>query len=99
MKHTSQKDTEGDTYTVIITKISHTAFVAAVLRWWVAVDAPVDSDDRHVRHRGGWDGVFLTPEDALRPGWHKWETNYGAGQPHPSDWRTTGLSCDTVQLP
>ena len=71
---------------------TNTASVAAVLRWWVAVDAPADSDEHHVRSLEAA-GVFRTQEDALQPGWHVWETNYQAGQ--GLDWRATGLSCWT----
>ena len=76
---------------------SNTASVAAVLRWWVAVHAPADSDEHHVR---SLPGVFRTQEDALVPGWHEWETNYeyqvAAGS--LGDWRATGLSCETSLL-
>jgi len=78
---------------------TNTASVAAVLRWWVAVDAPADSDEDHVRSLEAA-GVFRTQEDALLPGWHEWESNYAveyqAGQ--GSDWRATGLSCETTLL-
>ena len=71
---------------------TNTASVVAVLRWWVAVDAPADSDEHHVRSLEAA-GVFRTQEDALQLGWHVWETNYQAGQ--GVDWRATGLSCWT----
>ena len=78
---------------------TNTASVAAVLRWWVAVDAPADSDEHHVRSLEDV-GLFRGPPDALLPGWHEWESNYaveyGAGQ--GSDWRATGLSCETTLL-
>ena len=57
----------------------------------MAVDAPPDSDEHHVRSIEA--GVFRTQEDALQPGWHVWETNWQAGQGF--DWRATGLSCWT----
>ena len=59
------------------------------------MDAPADSDEDHVRSLEAA-GVFRTQEDALLPGWHEWETNYQAGQ--GSDWRATGLSCETTLL-
>ena len=73
--------------------------VAPVLRSWVAVDAPADSDEHHVRSLEAA-GVFRTQEDALLPGWHEWETNYQqAGQGGlGADWRATGLSCETTHL-
>ena len=78
---------------------TNTASVAAVLRWWVAVHAPADSDEHHVRSLEAA-GVFRTQEDALLPGWHEWESNYAVeyqvGQ--GSDWRATGLSCETTLL-
>ena len=78
---------------------TNTASVAAVLRWWVAVDAPADSDEHHVRSLEAA-GLFRGPPDALLPGWHEWESNYAveylAGQ--GSDWRATGLSCETTLL-
>ena len=78
---------------------TNTAYVAAVLRWWAAVDAPADSDEHHVR---SLPGVFRTQEDALPPGWHEWETNYTqATATHHlrgADWRATGLSCETTHL-
>ena len=58
---------------------TNTASVAAVLRWWVAVHAPADSDEDHVRSVDHL-AVFRTQENALLPGWHQWETNYQAGQ-------------------
>ena len=62
------------------------------------MDALADSDGAHVRSRD-YAGVFRTSEeDALRPGWHEWETNYQAGQLVPSDWRSIGLSCETTHL-
>ena len=78
---------------------TNTASVAAVLRWWVAVDAAADSDEQHVRSVDHL-GVFRTQEDALLPGWHEWETNYTeAGQGWlGADWRATGLSCETTLL-
>ena len=57
----------------------------------MAVDAPPDSDEHHVRSIEA--GVFRTQVDVLQPGWHVWETNYQAGQ--GLDWRATGLSCWT----
>jgi len=79
-------------------KKTYTAYaVASVLRWWVAVDAPADSDEAHVRSRD-YVGVFRTQEDALQPGWHEWETNFQAGQLGASDWRSTGLNCETTAL-
>ena len=72
---------------------TNTASVAAVLRWWVAVDAPADSAEDHVRSLEAA-GVGRTQEDALLPGWHEWESNYQAGQ--GADWRATGLSCETT---
>ena len=68
---------------------------AAVLRWWIAVDANVDSEEYHVRSIQA--GVFRTEENALLPGWHEWQTNYEValgGQ----DWRATRLSCLTTVL-
>ena len=63
------------------------------------MDAPADSDEDHVRSLEAA-GVFRTQEDALLPGWHEWESNYAveyrAGQ--GSDWRATGLSCETTLL-
>ena len=78
---------------------TNTASVAAVLRWWVAVDAAADSGEPHVRSVDHL-AVFRTQENALLPGWHEWETNYtqagegGLG----ADWRATGLSCETTHL-
>ena len=57
----------------------------------MAVDAPPDSDEHHVRSIEA--RVFRTQEDALQQGWHEWESNYRAGG--GSDWRATGLSCWT----
>ncbi len=71
---------------------------AAVLRWWIAVDAPADSDERQLRLKEP-DGVFRTQEDALQPGWHAWETNFNASQrgwPPGADWQA-GLSCETTR--
>ena len=78
---------------------TNTASVAAVLRWWVAVDAAMDSGETHVRSVDNL-AVFRTQEDALLPGWHVWETNYTqAGQGGMgADWRATGLSCETTHL-
>ena len=78
---------------------TNTASVAAVLRWWVAVDAAMDSGETHVRSVDNL-AVFRTQEDALLPGWHEWETNYTqAGQGGlGADWRATGLSCETTHL-
>ena len=73
---------------------TNTDSVAAVLRWWVAVDAPEDSDEHPVRPLEAA-GVFRTQEDALQQGWHEWETNYQAGQGAATEWRATGLSCWT----
>ena len=61
------------------------------------MDAPAASDEAHVRFLEP-DGVFRTQENALLPGWHEWETNYRAGD-WGADWRATGLSCQTTQLP
>ena len=60
------------------------------------MDAPVDSDERHVRFLEP-DGVFRTQEDALQPGWHEWETNHNAGQVG-ANWQATRLSCATTHL-
>ena len=78
---------------------TNTASVAAVLRWWVAVDAPEDSDEHHVRSLEAA-GVFRTQEDALLPGWHEWESNYQVATGGSlADWRATGLmSCETTHL-
>ena len=76
---------------------TNTASVAAVLRWWVAVHAPADSDEHHVRSIAH-NGVFRTQENAVLPGWHEWESNYSAGQAGGADWRETGLSCETTHL-
>ena len=57
--------------------------------------APADSDEHHVRPLEAA-GVFRTQEGALLPGWHEWESNYQAGR--GSDWRATGLSCETTLL-
>ena len=57
----------------------------------MAVDAPPDSDEHHVRSIEA--GVLRTQKGALQPGWHVWETNYQGGQ--GLDWRATGLSCWT----
>ena len=69
---------------------------AAVLRWWIAVDANVDSSEYHVRTNIAA-GVFRTEENALLPGWHEWQTNYAAswgGQ----DWRANRNPCLTKVL-
>jgi len=80
---------------------TNTASVAAVLRWWVAVDAPADSDEHHVRSLEAA-GVFRTQEDALLPGRHEWESNYAVefqvATGSLGDWRATGLSCETTLL-
>ena len=77
---------------------TNTASVAAVLRWWVAVHAPADSDEHHVRSLEAA-GVFRTQEDALLPGWHEWESNYQVATGGSlADWRATGLSCETTHL-
>ena len=55
---------------------TNTASVAAVQRWWVAVHAPADSDEHHVRSLEDL-GLFRGPPDALLPGWHEWESNWG----------------------
>ena len=47
---------------------TNTASVAAVLRWWVAVDAAADSDEQHVRSVDHL-AVFRTQEKTLLPGW------------------------------
>ena len=80
---------------------TNTASVAAVLRWWVAVGAPADSDEHHVRSLEAA-GVFRTQEDALLPGWHEWESNYAVEYQVAAgdlgDWRATRLSCETTSL-
>ena len=77
---------------------TNTASVAAVLRWWVAVDAAADSDEHSVRSLDHV-AVLRTQENAVQPGWHEWETNYQAGSPGlGADWRATGLTCQTTQL-
>ena len=80
-------------------KNTNTVVVAAVLRWWVAVDAHKDSKEDDVRSIGHL-AVFRTRENAVSPGWHKWQTNYQAGNKRlGADWRATGLICETTQLP
>ena len=78
------------------------ASVAAVLRWWVAVHAPADSDEHHVRSLEGARPLFRGPPDALLPGWHEWESNYAVEYQVATgslgDWRATGLSCETTLL-
>ena len=78
---------------------TNTASVAAVLRWWVAADAPADNDEHHVRSLEAV-AVFRTQEDAMLPGWHEWETNYeyqvAAGS--LGDWRATGFKSKTTLL-
>ena len=76
---------------------TNTASVAAVLRWWVAVHAPADSDELHVRSLEGARPLFRGPPDALLPGWHEWESNYAA-EFQVADWRATGLNCETTHL-
>ena len=63
------------------------------------MDAAADSDEQDVRSVDHL-AVFRTPENALLPGWHEWETNYTqAGQGGlGADWRATGLSCETTHL-
>ena len=63
----------------------------------MAVDAPPDSDEHHVRSIEA--GVFRTQEDALLPGWHEWESNYAFeyGRCGP-DWRATGFKSKTTLL-
>ena len=77
---------------------TNTASVAAVLRWWVAVDALADSDEHHVRSLEAA-GVSRTQENALLPGWHEWESNYAFeyGRQGP-DWRATGFRSKTTLL-
>ena len=60
------------------------------------MDAPEDSDEYHVRLLETA-GVFRTQEDALLPGWHEWESNYQVAT-GGSEWRATGLSCETTLL-
>ena len=72
-------------------------FVAAVLRWWVTVDAHKDSKEDHVRSIGHL-AVFRTGENAVSPGWHEWQTNYQADQWLRADWRATGSICKTTEL-
>ena len=67
------------------------------MRWWVAVDAPADSDEDHVRSIDHL-AVFRTRENAVSPGWHEWQTNYQADQRLGADWRVTGLICQTTEL-
>ena len=78
-----------------------TASVAAVLKWWVAADAPADSDENHTRSLEAA-GVFRTQEDDLLPGWHEWESSYAVEYQVPAgylgDCRATGLSCETTLL-
>ena len=73
--------------------------IAAVLRWWVAVHAPADSDEHHVRSLEGARPLFRGPPDALLPGWHEWESNYAfenyVGTPV---WRATGFKSKTTLL-
>ena len=80
---------------------TNTASVAAFLRWWVAVDAPADSDEHHVRSLEGL-GLFRGPPDALLPGWHEWESNYAfenyVGTWRGPLWRATGFKSKTTLL-
>ena len=49
-------------------------------------------DDAHL-------AVFRTQENAVSPGWHKWQTNYQADNKRlGADWRDTGLRCETTEL-
>ena len=63
-----------------------------------AVGAALDSEEHHVRSIEA--GVFRTQENALLQGWHEWESNYAVEYRRgpPSDWRATGLSCETTLL-
>ena len=63
------------------------------------MDAAADSDEQHVRSVDHL-AVFRTQENAVSPGWHKWQTNYQAGNNWlVADWRATGLICETTELP
>ena len=73
---------------------TNTASVAAVLRWWVAVDAAADSDEQHVRSVDHL-AVFRTQEKTLLPGWHEWETTNQAGQAAGAGG---GLACHWLEL-
>ena len=55
----------------------------------------MDSDESHVRSLDSI-GLFRTRENAVEEGWHEWETNWRARW--GSDWRATGLSCQTTLL-
>ena len=61
------------------------------------MDAPADSDEDHVRSIDHL-AVFRTRENAVSPGWHKWQTNCQADQWLRADWRDTGLICETTNL-
>ena len=56
---------------------TNTASVAAILRFWMAVNAPPDGEEHYVRSITA--GVFRTREDALQAGWHEWQSNWQAG--------------------
>ena len=70
---------------------TNTASVADILRFWMAVDAPHDSDEHYVPSIRAV--VFRTQYCAEQAGWHVWETSWQAGQGF--DWRATGLNCWT----
>ena len=76
---------------------TNTASVAAVLRWWVAVHAPADSDEHHVRSLEDL-GLFRGLPDALLPGWPEWESNWGRWGRCGPDWRATGFRSKTTLL-
>ena len=61
------------------------------------MDAHEDNKEDHVRSIGHL-AVFRTQENAVSPGWHKWQTNYQAGKRLGADWRATGLICETTEL-
>ena len=62
------------------------------------MDAHQGSDEISVRSRAHL-AVFRTQENAVSPGWHKWQTNYQADNKRlGADWRDTGLRCETTEL-
>ena len=63
--------------------------------FWVAADAEEWETSLGAIAATG-QPIFRTGENALEPGWHTWQTNpAGRGS---TEWRSTGLSCETTRL-
>jgi hypothetical protein len=72
-------------------------FLYQAFGYWFAVDA-AEAFSTQAEVAAGGRPAFRTSENAIEAGWHTWETNYADTGVSATEWRATGLSCETTEV-